>query len=184
MKDLLKYALVLGLGFLIGLGLNIKLNERHSTIDDIPTELADSISHITPMDSVKTVTTIEYVHHYHSDTIREKDTVYLDKNLDSTFIYSQLNDTCEFQLTINAKQEPNWIKLDYQMRDNFLIINTLDDTYVKNNNPNGTVTNVVSYSDKPKWKDKFTISPQVGVGYGIMTNKLDVYVGFGISYKF
>ena len=182
MKHIIYITLVLGLGFLLGMGFNPNFKEQHNTIDDIPTELADSISNITPMDSVKTVTTIEYVHHYHSDTIREKDTVYLDKNLDSTFIYSQINDTCEFQITVNAKQEPNWIKLDYQMRDNFLIINTLDDVYIKNNN--GTVTNVVSYSDKPKWKDKFSISPQVGLGYGLTTNKVDVYAGFGISYKF
>ena len=38
--------------------------------------------------------------------------------------------------------------------------------------------------DKQKWYNNFVISPQVGVGVGMINKKLDVYVGVGVGYKF
>lgn len=36
---------------------------------------------------------------------------------------------------------------------------------------------------KPNWKDRFNLSLQSGVGYGIINKKADVYVGVGLSCK-
>ena len=38
--------------------------------------------------------------------------------------------------------------------------------------------------NKEKWYKKFVVGPQVGVGYGVLNKKIDVYVGAGVSYNF
>jgi hypothetical protein len=40
------------------------------------------------------------------------------------------------------------------------------------------------YEKKKKFIEHFSVQPQIGIGYGLFNNKLDVYVGFGVSYKF
>ena len=35
-----------------------------------------------------------------------------------------------------------------------------------------------------KWYQKFNVSPQIGVGYGMFNKKIDVYVGVGVGYNF
>ena len=43
---------------------------------------------------------------------------------------------------------------------------------------------VTKFIKEPKkFKDRFHISPQLGVGYGLINKKPDVYVGFGVSYE-
>ena len=37
--------------------------------------------------------------------------------------------------------------------------------------------------NKKKWYERFTVGPQVGLGYGTLHKNLDVYVGVGIGYK-
>jgi hypothetical protein len=39
-------------------------------------------------------------------------------------------------------------------------------------------------TNKEKWYKKFSVSPQVGVGYGMFNKKFDAYVGVGVSYRF
>lgn len=36
--------------------------------------------------------------------------------------------------------------------------------------------------ERKKFKDRFHISPQVGVGYGFINRKVDVYAGIGLSF--
>ena len=38
--------------------------------------------------------------------------------------------------------------------------------------------------DTKKWYQRFTISPQIGVGYGMINRKVDTYVGVGVGYQF
>lgn len=43
---------------------------------------------------------------------------------------------------------------------------------------------VTKFIKEPKkFKDRFHLSPQVGVGYGLINKKPDVYVGFGVSFE-
>lgn len=42
---------------------------------------------------------------------------------------------------------------------------------------------ITKYVKQPKtFKDRFHISPQVGVGYGFINKKVDVYAGIGLSF--
>jgi len=42
---------------------------------------------------------------------------------------------------------------------------------------------ITKYIKQPKtFKDRFHISPQVGVGYGFINRKVDVYAGIGLSF--
>lgn len=42
---------------------------------------------------------------------------------------------------------------------------------------------ITKYVKQPKtFKDRFHISPQVGVGYGFINRKVDVYAGIGLSF--
>lgn len=41
---------------------------------------------------------------------------------------------------------------------------------------------ITKYVERPKkLKDRLHITPQIGVGYGLITNKPDIYVGIGLS---
>ena len=45
-------------------------------------------------------------------------------------------------------------------------------------------TNTVEITKFVKKKQRFSISPQLGVGYGLINKKPDIYAGFGISVNF
>lgn len=45
-------------------------------------------------------------------------------------------------------------------------------------------TETIINKTTPKKQRKWYISPQVGIGYGIIQKKPDVYIGFGIGYNF
>ena len=73
--------------------------------------------------------------------------------------------------------------------DQFMIINREKDGVNQtliNHSGNVTIENTTMWHRKnnKKWYQKFTISPQVGVGYGIFNKKFDVYGGVGIGYHF
>ena len=161
-------------------------------------ELYDSIAKLKDVESGMV---IKFVEHYNTDTITvdrfviQRDTVkYLlndsieYQKIDSIYHYQQDNDT--INLSIDVKAEAlQWINADFQIHDQFMIINREKDgvnqTFI-NHSDNATVENTTMWHRKntEKWYNRFVISPQVGVGYGMFNKKLDVYVGAGVSYKF
>lgn len=161
-------------------------------------ELYDSIA---KLQNVESGMVIKFVEHYNTDTITvdrfviQRDTVkYLlndsieYQKIDSIYHYQQDNDT--INLSIDVKAEAlQWVNADFQIHDQFMIINREKDgvnqTFI-NHSDNATVENTTMWHRKntEKWYNRFVISPQVGVGYGIFNKKLDVYVGAGVSYKF
>lgn len=54
----------------------------------------------------------------------------------------------------------------------------LDSIYIFNKNQIQTI-NKITYKTK-----KWNVSPSVGIGYGILNRKIDMYVGFSINYNF
>lgn len=161
-------------------------------------ELYDSIA---KLQNVESGMVIKFVEHYNTDTITvdrfviQRDTVkYLlndsieYQKIDSIYHYQQDNDT--INLSIDVKAEAlQWVNADFQIHDQFMIINREKDgvnqTFI-NHSDNATVENTTMWHRKntEKWYNRFVISPQVGVGYGMFNKKLDVYVGAGVSYKF
>lgn len=161
-------------------------------------ELYDSIA---KLQDVESGMIIKFVEHYNTDTITvdkfivQRDTViyYTENNdtfikVDSVYQYTQNNDTINLNIDIKAK-ELKWVNVDLRLRDQFMIINREKDGVNQtliNHSGNVTIENTTMWHRKnnKKWYQKFTISPQVGVGYGIFNKKFDVYGGVGIGYHF
>ena len=82
-----------------------------------------------------------------------------------------------------------WVNADFKLHDQFMIINREKDgvnqTFINHSN-NATIENTTMWHRKndKKWYQKFNVSPQVGVGYGMFNKKFDVYVGVGVGYNF
>ena len=103
-------------------------------------------------------------------------------------INSKTNDTIDCKINIKAK-DLSWCMADVSIRDKFVIINRekdgINQTSISHSG-NSTIegTSMWHEIEKRKWYQKFTIGPQVGVGFGTMKKNFDVYVGVGISYDF
>ena len=145
-------------------------------------ELYDSIA---KLQDVESGMIIKFVEHYNTDTIT------VDKFIvqrDTVIYYTENNDTINLNIDIKAK-ELKWVNVDLRLRDQFMIINREKDGVNQtliNHSGNVTIENTTMWHRKnnKKWYQKFTISPQVGVGYGIFNKKFDVYGGVGIGYHF
>lgn len=157
-------------------------------------ELYDSISKLKDVESGMV---IKYVVRHKTDTIyndkflSHADTLYSDKNLadiDSVYEYKEANDTVDLNVKVKA-QRLKWVMADVAIRDKFMIINREKDgvnqTFI-NHSKNSVVESTTMWHKKnsKSFYQKFTISPQIGFGYGIFNKNIDVYVGGGISYNF
>lgn len=60
----------------------------------------------------------------------------------------------------------------------------MDSIRVRFKTPIITNTQTITVEKTVYKKKHWNVSPQVGVGYGFINRKPDVYVGFGISYNF
>lgn len=155
-------------------------------------ELYDSISKLKDVESGMI---IKFREHYNTDTIRfekfivKHDTLYKNGEIliDSTYHYAQNNDTVSLNVDVKAK-ELQWITADFTISDKFVIINREKDGVnetIIGHSDNATIDGTAMWHRKEnkKWYQRFTIGPQVGIGYGIINKKIDAYVGFGGSYQ-
>ena len=145
-------------------------------------ELYDSIA---KLQDVESGMVIKFIEHYNTDTIK------VDKFIvqrDSVYHYTQNNDTVNLNIDVKAK-ELEWVNADFKLHDQFMIINREKDgvnqTFI-NHSDNATIENTTMWHRKndKKWYQKFNVSPQIGVGYGMFNKKIDVYVGVGVGYNF
>jgi hypothetical protein len=159
-------------------------------------ELYDSISKLRDVESGMV---IKFREHYNTDTIKadkfivQRDTVriYADDNvyeqIDSIYHYAQNNDTVNLNIDVKAKQL-QWMQADFTINDKFMIINREKDgvnqTLISHSD-NATIEGTAMWhrQEAKKWYQRFTVSPQVGAGYGIVNKKFDVYVGIGVGYQ-
>lgn len=159
--------------------------------------LYDSIKTLT---NVETAMAVEFHEHYSTDTLnvdkftlRQDTTVIFNKNgrftkIDSIYQYVEDNDTIKLQIDVNAK-DLKWVKTDISIYDKFMLINKehdgINQTMI-HHSPNMTIDNTTMWHRKEnkKWYQRFVISPQVGIGYGIINKKPDIYVGVGVGYDF
>ena len=161
-------------------------------------ELYDSIK---KLNDVESGMVIKFREHYVTDTIMvdkfvvQRDTIRVvaDNNkvyesVDSIYHYTQNNDTVNLDIDIKAK-ELQWCKADFTISDQFMIINREKDGVNRtliNHSDNATIESTTMWhrKDTKKWYQRFTISPQIGVGYGMINRKVDTYVGVGVGYQF
>ena len=161
-------------------------------------ELYDSIK---KLNDVESGMVIKFREHYVTDTIMvdkfvvQRDTIRVvaDNNkvyesVVSIYHYTQNNDTVNLDIDIKAK-ELQWCKADFTISDQFMIINREKDGVNQtliNHSDNATIESTTMWHRKvtKKWYQRFTISPQIGVGYGMINRKVDTYVGVGVGYQF
>ena len=161
-------------------------------------ELYDSIK---KLNDVESGMVIKFREHYVTDTIMvdkfvvQRDTIRVvaDNNkvyesVVSIYHYTQNNDTVNLDIDIKAK-ELQWCKADFTISDQFMIINREEDGVNQtliNHSDNATIESTTMWhrKDTKKWYQRFTISPQIGVGYGMINRKVDTYVGVGVGYQF
>ena len=161
-------------------------------------ELYDSIK---KLNDVESGMVIKFREHYVTDTIMvdkfvvQRDTIRVvaDSNkvyesVVSIYHYTQNNDTVNLDIDIKAK-ELQWCKADFTISDQFMIINREKDGVNQtliNHSDNATIESTTMWhrKDTKKWYQRFTISPQIGVGYGMINRKVDTYVGVGVGYQF
>ena len=161
-------------------------------------ELYDSIK---KLNDVESGMVIKFREHYVTDTIMvdkfvvQRDTIRVvaDNNkvyesVVSIYHYTQNNDTVNLDIDIKAK-ELQWCKVDFTISDQFMIINREKDGVNQtliNHSDNATIESTTMWhrKDTKKWYQRFTISPQIGVGYGMINRKVDTYVGVGVGYQF
>lgn len=136
----------------------------------------------------------------HTDTIMRSDTVYLRDTLTLSHplpyviekvrtdtVYTQSGDTLEL-VTETKKYEENII----QGEDTAIVkaqitgINAELDTISVMFNRR-SVTNTIEITNyvekKKKFLDRFHISPNVSVGYGLINRRPDVYIGVGVGFE-
>lgn len=146
-------------------------------------ELYDSIKNL---QNVESAIQIKYIYRYKTDTIKVKEFVY--NTTDSIYHYENDNDTISCQIDVKA-QNLEWVQSQITVNDKFTIINREKDgqnqTFI-DHGQNSEITHVDAWhriEDKDKWYKRFHIGIQLGVGYGIIYKKPDVFVGFGINYN-
>lgn len=144
--------------------------------------LYDTIKNIP---NVESAIQIKYKYKYLTDTVFVKEFAQTE---DSVYHYDNNNDTVNITMDIKAS-ELKWARSGFTINDRFMIVNREKD---------GSNFMTIDYSDfieietvdtwkrinKHKWYQKFSFSPQVGFGYGLINGKPDIYVGVGVGYKF
>ena len=160
-------------------------------------ELYDSISKLKDVESGMI---IKFREHYNTDTITvdrfivQHDTIRFTtegnqtfEKVDSLYHYTQTNDTVDLNIDIKAKQL-EWCTADFTIRDQFVIINRekdgVNETSISHSD-NASIDGTTMWhrQEKKKWYQRFNFGPQVGLGYGIINKKADVYLGFGVTFQ-
>lgn len=109
---------------------------------------------------------------YKTDTIFPKNEIKYETKIinDTVYIKDEPHTTRDsndvYTIDINAVKL-NWYKLDIHAKDTIVKTNTIYD--IKKNEPQ---------------RSKFYYGIGIGTGYGLITKKPDIFVGFNIGYRF
>ena len=108
----------------------------------------------------------------------------------NTYTYSNLpNDSLEYNLKIVSETQPVSYELNMTTKDKILIVNKkeykdkdINHLTISTSNK-ADISSVATYK-KNNTKHKLHISPTLGIGYGFISKKPDLFVGVGLSYNF
>lgn len=110
-------------------------------------------------------------------------------SLATTFVYTNNpNDTLQYNLKVNAREEPVWYSLDITLNNAFTIINREfeDANHITIESENGgDIKDVTVFNRKDKRKgvfDRFAIGPSIGVGYDPIRQQLAPTIGVSITF--
>ena len=143
-------------------------------------KLYDSIS---KLKNVESAIVYKYVYKYKSDTVFIKEEVEEDV---CNYEYSGgSEDTVQYNLLIGSVCEPSYYKLDFSVKDNFVIVTKNDDgiTEVDIHTDLGDIENpIVAHEKRGSFFKRFAYGPSVSVGYDPFNKGLSSCVGFSVTY--
>lgn len=161
-----------------------KLVYYGQNLQKLKKENEDLYHKVDSLNGVESAIEIRYVYRYNTDTVyvaqMEHDLI------DSTYSYKFDNDTVAFNMTAKAK-DLEWMQGDFEVKDKFQIIT--QNEYGKyttwlNHSSNVEIEGVDTWHKKIKWYEHFHQGPSIGIGYGLINQKFDIYAGWTVSYEF
>lgn len=156
-------------------------SQKIAELEKINKALADSLkvkTDKTPESAIE----IRYKYKYKTDTIKVTEFVVEE---DSIYHYSNDNDTIKTDIDIKANRL-EWCNVNATINDKFTIINRVNGDDVETaieHSPNVDITNVDAWHKKTTFKDRISYGPSIGVGYGFINKKPDVFIGFTVTYN-
>ena len=166
----------------------IYYDEEIATLKKENKELYDSLKR--QKDKIQFLTQFTYRKNYSTDTVYiTKNEEIVDTNDIQEFVYqSEPNDTLKYELKLGSVIEPNWYKLDFEISDQFTIVNkkvgdNISETNIESLH-NGEIQDVTVFSKKEKkdiW-DRIAIGPSVSLGYNFINQECELIVGFSVTY--
>ena len=143
--------------------------------------LYDSIARLAGLGEPEAAVVIRYKTRYVRDTIRAVEFV---ETEDSTYLYTENTDSVDTRVELSAKKL-NWLSISTTLKGDMTIVNSTDgnQTQTSIQHPsNMDIEGVTTWHRKTTWKDRIGYGPSVGVGYGVINRKPDVFVGFTVTY--
>lgn len=161
-----------------------KLEYYGQNLVQLKKENEDLYRTVDSLNNVESAIEVRYVYKYSTDTVYVTQLIH--DNSDSTYAYKFDNDTIRFNMTAKAK-DLEWMKGDFEVNDKFQVITSNEygkyQTWI-NHSSNVEIQDVDAWHKKTKWYEHFHYGPAVGVGYGLVNQKFDVWVGGAITYQF
>lgn len=161
-------------------------DEKIKTLKDENKELYDSLKAY--KDEVDYLIQFKYKKEYIFDTVY-CNTVVNDDLEEKVFEYSNdLNDTLNYNLKIGSYYEPNWYKINFNISEQFTIVNKKYDdfnvTTVDTKTNNAIITDVTVFNKKEtKFIDNFKFGPSVTMGYDIINKNVGIMLGVSLTYN-
>lgn len=118
-----------------------------------------------------------------TDTIIEK--VYDNDSIIKTFEYMASNDTLTYNLKIGSIEKPQWYSINFDVTDNFTIVNKKFDNFNKTDiESNGEISDVTILKKKEKKSifDNISVGPSITMGYDIAKKEPEFIIGVSITY--
>jgi len=101
--------------------------------------------------------------------------------------YASKSNYFDYEIGVYAEEKPDSVSFNFELNDTLTVVNKklydgVYQTYINAQSQN-PIEPIVVYKKKASFWEKFSIGPEVGVGYGVFNKQPDVFVGFGVTYK-
>ena len=136
---------------------------------------------------VKRLKNLKEVIQFRYRTEYKTDTIYLTnpasiQATDTTYNIESVTDSISYNLLAKVSGRLNYYQLNFKLSDNIRITRQESEELNKLNISAGTgiIENATSWKKK---KPRFSLGLNLGMGYGLISRKTDIYIGFGVSYR-
>lgn len=147
-------------------------------------ELYDSIKNIA---DVKQAAIIKYRYVYNGDTVYVNREVPIVSQKDSLYAFERKSDSISYKLNVKGTNIA-WYKLNFTINDKLMLVNREKDghneTSISTNG--GQIVDANFFNKKDNRDDfinRFSVGPSLGLGYGLISKKPDVYAGISITFR-